>query len=117
LIPLSKAGAQDPSDGRKVIFAVDAVAFRPVVTITANGEVKGFEHVKHLDNDDLFAHFLQQYWKDVYSDLFVLHIQPVNRAFPCTVIHVYPAENGKRNQMIVQTLQQLRTILETQSQF
>jgi hypothetical protein len=124
---LSETGAQDLSDGRKAILTVDAVAFRSAVTITGNGEVKHLKHLKQLDNDDLFApflrnpkafaEFLQQHWKDAYSDLFVFHIQPVNHAFPCTVIHVYSAENGKGNQITVQTLQQLRNILETQYQF
>jgi hypothetical protein len=42
-----------------MILAVDAVSFRLVVNITENGDVKGLEHVKHLDTDDLFAHFFR----------------------------------------------------------
>jgi hypothetical protein len=119
----NQSGATTPSE-RTVVLAVDAVAFRPLVTVTENGEVTGLKHLTQLENPDLFteflrdphafAHFLQQHWKQTYSNLHAFHIQPVNPKFPCCVIHVYPAENGKGNDQTRTTLLQLQNKLETE---
>jgi hypothetical protein len=37
--------------------------------------------------------------------MFVFHIVPINPAFRCSVIHVYPAENGKGRPPMLLTLQ------------
>jgi hypothetical protein len=42
-----------------IVFAADAVAFRPLVTVTGDGEVRGLEHLKYFDNQNIFTHFLK----------------------------------------------------------
>jgi hypothetical protein len=85
-------------DDRTMILVVDAVAFRPNIAITEEGDVRGLKNLKRLDDPDLlteflkdppdFAQFLQSHWMETYSSLFVFHLQPVNPAFPCSIIHV-----------------------------
>jgi hypothetical protein len=127
LIDLWEQSCRSTRHSRTVILAVDAVAFRPLVTITEDGEVGGLKHLKHLDDPDLFteflrdpesfSHFLEAHWKDAYSDLFAFQMQPVDPALPCCVIHVYPAENGKGNLQTVETLLALKERLEVDYAF
>jgi hypothetical protein len=110
-----------------VILAVDAVAFRPLVTVTEDGEVHGLKNMTRLADTDMFteflrdppafAHFLETHWKQAYSNLFVFHLQPVDPALPCAVIHLYPAENGKGNPDTVSKLLELRNKLEREFGF
>jgi hypothetical protein len=112
---------------RSIVLAVDVIPFRPVVTITEEGEIWGLKHLNRLDDEDIFTHllrdpnafaeFLHERWKDAHSSLFAFHIQPTNPISPRSIIHVYPAENGKGNQEIVQTLLRLKRILETEFRF
>jgi hypothetical protein len=84
--------------------------------------VRGLKHLKRLGDHDLFtdflkdppafAQFLQNHWKETCSSLFAFHIQPVNPAFPCSVIHVYPVENRKGNPKTVEKLLALKNKLE-----
>jgi hypothetical protein len=115
------------SSHRDVILSVDAVAFRPLVTVSEDGEVHGLKNLTRLEDPDIFAHFLrdppafahflQTHWKQAYSNLFAFHLQPVDPDLPCCVIHVYPARNGKGNPETVRKLLELRDKLETQFGF
>jgi hypothetical protein len=49
--------------------------------------------------------------------MFVYHIQPVDRALPCSVIHVAPAANRKGTQRTVHQLARSVGILRTQFNF
>jgi hypothetical protein len=60
---------------------------------------------------------LHDHWKEVYSNLLVLHIQPVSPALPCAAIHVDPAENGKGTSETVAMLISLQRSLETEFGF
>jgi hypothetical protein len=44
-------------DDRSIVLAVDAIAFRPLVTVTEDGVVHGLKHLRHLDDEDLLTHF------------------------------------------------------------
>jgi hypothetical protein len=110
-----------------MIHTVDVVAFWPKVTITEVGEVHGLTNLKRLDDPELFTEFLkdprdfaqffQNRQKETYSSVFAFHIQPVNPTFPCFVIHVYPAENGKENPQAVENLLTLKNKLEIEFEF
>jgi hypothetical protein len=56
---------------------------------------------------------LLEHWDQVDSALFADHIQLVNPVLPCSIIHVVPAVNGKRNSDIVKQLMRLVQILRT----
>jgi hypothetical protein len=43
---------------RRVVFSVDAVAFRPQITIRSDGEVEGLDDIKNLESRDLFDQYL-----------------------------------------------------------
>jgi hypothetical protein len=68
----------------RIILAVDTVAFRLLVTITKDGQVRGLKRLKKLQDDDLFIHFvrdpnalgefLEQHWKEPDCNIFVFHI-------------------------------------------
>jgi hypothetical protein len=117
-----QAVPQDIPD-RTIVLAVDAVAFRPLVTVT-DGEVRGPKHLKHLDDHNSFTHFLKDLnafieflhkdWEEAYSSMLVFQIQPIHPSLPCPVIRVYPVEYGKGTQDTVATLLKMKTSLEAQ---
>jgi hypothetical protein len=55
--------------------------------------------------------------KEAFTILFAFLLQPINPALPRSVVHVYPAENGKGILSTVSTLLRLRNILLTQFHF
>jgi hypothetical protein len=110
-----------------IVFVVDATAFRPLVTVTDDGEVRCLKHLNHPTYQNIFTYFLKdpsaftellrEYWEEAYSSMFVFHIQPIHPSLPCTVIHVYPIEHGTATLDTVATLSKRKTILETQFHF
>jgi hypothetical protein len=50
------------TDGR-VILSVDAIAFRPMATISDDGSVDGLKDLTHLDNPDLLTQFLTDHFR------------------------------------------------------
>jgi hypothetical protein len=107
---------------RTFILAVDAVDFRPLVTIDETGEVHGLKTMAHLGDQDLFtqflvqpsafAHFLRNHWDQAYSALFAFQLQPLHPRLPCAIIHVEATINGKGTTGTIEKLLQLKTILE-----
>jgi hypothetical protein len=89
--------------------------------------VHGLKNVTRLDDQDLFTHFRQHppeftpflpnHWDQAYSAMVVYHIQRVDPALPCSVIHVAPAVNGKGTQRTGHQLARLVGILRTQFNF
>jgi hypothetical protein len=59
VLNLSEKSLPMHTSDRTVILACDAVAFRPLVTVDKDGTVHGLKNVTRLDDQDLFAHFLQ----------------------------------------------------------
>jgi hypothetical protein len=112
---------------RTTVLAADAVAFRPLVTVIDDGQVRGLKHMRHLDDQNILTHFLKgrnafteflhKRWDEPYSSMFIFRIQPIHPLLPCIVIHVYTVEHGKGTPDTVATLLKLKTSLETQSRF
>jgi hypothetical protein len=105
-----------------VILAVDAVAFRPVVTISEDGTIDGLNHIDEIDADlfdklvgqpQAFVTFLKEHWTDVYSALFVFQIQPTDPQFHCGIIHILRSTNGKGTSETVSRLFDLKQLLQT----
>jgi hypothetical protein len=123
MMELWERGLPQDAGDRSLILAVDAVAFRPVITVDEDGFIHGLKDQVRLDDQDLFdtflkhppefAQFLSDHWDQAYSSLFVYHIQPVNPRLPCAVIHVVPAVNGKGNPKTVGQLSRLEFRLKT----
>jgi hypothetical protein len=107
-------GIAAASDSIPAILAVDAVAFRPTITINDNGTVQGLEGIDHLDAPDIFSQFalnptafrdfITQHFDRAYSSLFVYQIQPLDPKLTCCVIHATAAINGKGNESTVTML-------------
>jgi hypothetical protein len=84
---------------------VDVITFKPLVTICEDGSVEDIADFDCLEspglfsqligNPTLFHQFVLSHWKEVYSSLFVFHIQPVHEQFTCCAIHALQARNGK----------------------
>jgi hypothetical protein len=91
--------------GRIIILAVDAVAFRPLVIISEDGEVRGLKYLKQIHDPDLFRHFLedpeafayfvQRHWYEADFNLFGFQIQPIHPALRCSIVHVDAAPSSK----------------------
>jgi hypothetical protein len=111
----------DPRHFIQVILAVDALAFKPLVTIKEDGSVDGIEAFDSLKSPDLFSQlianpclfhdFVVTHWKDVYSAIFVFQIQPISNQFTCCAVHAIQAAHGKGTPETVTKLEQIRKLL------
>jgi hypothetical protein len=110
-----------------IVLAVDAVAFCSPVTCADEGGISVLKHLKQLEDEELFAHFprdpssfarfLREDRKETSTYLCIFHLQSINPVLPCSVVHVYTAENGNVATNTVSTLLRLRDILRTQFHF
>jgi hypothetical protein len=117
----------DTSSDRRVVLSVDAVAFRPRVTISSDGSVDGLEDITQLEESELFEQYLlnpqefttfvRKYWSKAYSALFAFQIQPLLPHLPCCIIHAWPHCNGKGDAAIVKRLLTLREVLQNSYNF
>jgi hypothetical protein len=117
----------DTASDRRVVLAVDAVAFRPRVTISEDGEVEGLDDLTRLPDPDLFeqyllhpkefTEFLKLHWKHAYTSLFAYQIQPIQQHLPCCIIHASPEKSGKGTPESAKRLQDLRATLERDYNF
>jgi hypothetical protein len=48
----------DTANDRRVVLSVDAVSFRPRVTIADDGSVEGLEDIRQRDSSGLFEQYL-----------------------------------------------------------
>jgi hypothetical protein len=88
-----------------VALSVDAVFFRPRVTITNDRSVGRLEDITQLENPDLFEQylrnptefttFLTKRWSQAYSALFAFQFQPILPSLPCCIVHAWPHYNRK----------------------
>jgi hypothetical protein len=84
---------------------VDAVAFRPNITLDESEKVEGVDGINHLESPDLFTHFvldpdafrgfLTEHFDRADTSLFVYQIQPIDPKFTCCLVHVAAAVSGK----------------------
>jgi hypothetical protein len=58
LVAQWNASHPDTVNDRRVVLSVDAVSFRPSVTIADNGSVEGLEDIRQLESPDLFEQYL-----------------------------------------------------------
>jgi hypothetical protein len=121
------ASHPDTANDRRAVLSVDAVSFRPRVTIADDESVEGLENIRQLESPDLFEQclfrpkaftaFLTKHWNAAYCAIFVFQIQPVLSSVPCCIVHVWPRRNGKGNKKIVTRIFDLQAIRETQLGF
>lgn len=106
------------------ILSVDAICFKPIISVTKDGKISGIENFTMDDtndtfnpekmfthyNDDpsLFEEFLRKQWNQAYSAAFVYQLQPLNSGFPSLVLHVQPASDGKAKDVQCNTLNFIR---------
>jgi hypothetical protein len=100
-----------------VVLSADAVAFRSVITIHEAGCVEGLKTMNEVDSPDLlsqflsdpgaFVSFVRDHWHEADSALFAFQLQPLNPAWPCSIIHAMPVKSGKGTQEVVQKLLEL----------
>lgn len=106
------------------ILSVDAICFKPIISITKDGVLTGIENFTQSDTDDifnpdqLFSHynddpsqfeaFLRKHWNRAYSAAFVYQLQPLNSGFPSLVLHIQPATDGKAKEEQINILNSIR---------
>jgi hypothetical protein len=93
---------------RMTLLAVDAVAFRPSVTVDEEGSVHGLKNLMPLDDRDRFTQFLAHSWDfarfsqnncaQAYSALLLLIFSPLIRSCPAPSFTWMPLsrERGQR---------------------
>ena len=103
------------------ILAVDAICFKPYVSITINGEITGIQmhpeknpnlFQKFSLNPRKFEEFIRKNYQKSYSVGFVYQLQPLCGEFKNIVIHIQPAINGKATQKQIETLSYIRNIMK-----
>jgi hypothetical protein len=103
------------ADSISAILFVDAVAFRPIITIDESGKVDGLDGIHQLDAPDMFAQFVlnlcafrdfvTQHFDRAYSSLFVYQIQLIDPRFTCYLVDAMAAISGKGTEGTVVTLE------------
>lgn len=127
LIDLWRQAVRQEGIGCPVVLSVDAVAFRPVITVHHDGRVEGLKTMNEIENLDLlsqflsdpgsFVSFVKDHWDETYSALFAFQLQPLNPMWPCSIIHTMPAMNGKGTEEVTQKLLELKDALTNQFHF
>jgi hypothetical protein len=117
----------ETQNDRRVVLLVDAVSFRPGVTIASDGSVGGLEDIAQLESPDLFEQylrnpkestaFLAKHWSQAYSALFAFQIQPILPSMPCFTVHAWPHCNRMGCRKSLTVLFDLSEILERQFRF
>lgn len=91
-----------------VILSVDAINFRPYLTLDDRGVITGINKAKleedlsgtelywHLSRDlDGWQDWVDRHWRDVLTAAFVYYVQPLSDEYSCVVLHWHEKENGK----------------------
>jgi hypothetical protein len=113
------------ADSSSAILSVDAVTFRPTITINESRKVEGLDGIHQLDARDIFTQFVlnpyafrdfvTQYFDRVYFSIFVYQIQPINPRFTCCLVHATAAISGKENEGTVVMLEAIAEKLRNAS--
>lgn len=106
------------------ILSVDAICFKPIISITKDGVLTGIENLTQSDTDgifnpdQLFSHynddpsqfeaFLRKHWNRAYSAAFVYQLQPLNSGFHSLVLHIKLATDGKAKEEQINILNSIR---------
>ena len=108
----------------KVVLAVDAISFNPILTIDKSGTVYGTINTEKIDdvklkklNQDFtaFEKFVQKRKKFIVTDAFVYQVQPLLPFYNSFVIHVHPSTQGKGTDREVELLFKIKEIIENQN--
>ena len=104
------------------ILAVDAVSTEPIVKILENGEVTGLitnmtlteEEIIYLKNEiRRQEEFIKKVKNMTVSSAFVYQFQPLNSIYPCFVVFIEPAVNGKAGYNQIRNLNIIAESLKT----
>jgi hypothetical protein len=85
------------------ILLVDAVAFRPNITINESGKAEGVNGIDHLESPDLFTQFVLD--PDAFRRFLMEHF---DRA--CTYLFVYQIRLLIRNSPVIWFMSQRRLV-------
>ena len=103
------------------ILAVDAICFKPFVSIASNGNINGIQinsekksnlFQKFSLNPRKFEKFIQKNFNNSYSVGFAYQLQPLFNEFKNIVVHIQPAISGKASTKQIETLHYIREILK-----
>jgi hypothetical protein len=79
------------------VLVIDVIDFRPLITLTEDGEVSGIKSLKHPETGDLLTDFLRDpnaFVQFLHEDLketdkiFIFHLQSINSVLHCSMVHV-----------------------------
>lgn len=102
-----------------VALSVDAISFKPRISIDPTGVVKGLtesliisaEEFQEMKKDKQnFAAFISSHFGDAITSAFVYQIQPLNGCYNNVLAYIEPAANGKADEKQIESLQQIRDI-------
>jgi hypothetical protein len=112
-------GIDDSNEPIVALLAVDAVPFRPTITVDEFKKMEGIQGTDHLEHENLstqfmidpaaFQDFVKENFDQAYTSLFVYQIQRLDRKLTYCVVYANPAVNGKGNR---ETIVGLQSILE-----
>lgn len=94
---------QPDNDPLFVTLAIDAAKFKSISGIEIK---KNFTKISELADDDTFLNSIID--DKVYKNIFVFHIQPVNKKIKPFPVHVHFSESGAANDEIKETFEIIR---------
>lgn len=104
------------------ILSVDALCFRPEISVSPNGDVSGIQNFIHDDRTDIFqtfsedpdqfVMFLQEHWNEAFAAAFVFQLQPLSPNYPNLILNVAPHIHGKASVNQVSSLHYFRNFLK-----
>jgi hypothetical protein len=103
----------------RCVLGVDALAFKPEVSVSMDG-IEGLALGNAVLEDDFleellsssntFRHFVAENWDRVFQAAFVFNLQPINPGIPSLVLYAALCEEGKARQTEVEIVYALRAI-------
>jgi hypothetical protein len=122
LIQLWESANPYSAQDRRIILAVDAVSFQPMVTVSENGFLTGIEDMERLEDVNLFPVPYQPcYLREISRVrlaqrlycIFILYLQPINPNLSCAIVYVVAATSRKGNVDVVEKLLGLKSVPES----
>ena len=101
-------------------LAVDALFFKPDVTVDSTGITSGFENEIQLSKKEYtlfsrdlnsFTKFIKSNWYNIIKSGFVFQMNPLHENLRPIVLYIHPSCNGKSNPLIIDMLYKIRKIL------
>ena len=109
------------NDSFSVILAVDAISFHPKIRIEKDGTINGALGNYKISKEKMnkleksfhdFEIYINSIKNVTITDAFVYQIQPIQKQYPCFVVHIEPSTQGKATEKEIDILLSIKQSIE-----